>query len=110
VSENKYNFFYYSIRIYEKKALIFVSTNKKTTITMKTIDARLTALKIQLGRVAGIPVEVYFRGDTSFTIGFEGSDKEAANKIVTFFSTSGAKSVEAEYDIETQYTAIYLEA
>lgn len=76
---------------------------------MKTIDARLTALRIQLGRIAGIPVEVYFRGETSFTIGFEGSDKEAANKIVKYFSTSGA-STEVEYDIETQYTAIYLEA
>lgn len=76
---------------------------------MKTIDARLTALRIQLGRIAGIPVEVYFRGDSSFTIGFEGSDKAAANKIVKYFSTSGA-STEVEYDIETQYTAIYLEA
>ena len=35
MSENKCNFFYYSIRIYEKKALIFVSTNNKTTTTMK---------------------------------------------------------------------------
>jgi hypothetical protein len=77
---------------------------------MKAIDAKLTALKIQLGRIAGIPVEIYFRGDTSFTIGFEGNDKEAANKIVKYFATSGAKNIEAEYDIETQYTAIYLEA
>lgn len=36
MSANKCNFFYYTIRIYEKKALIFVSTNNKTTITMKT--------------------------------------------------------------------------
>ena len=55
---------------------------------MKAIDAKLTALKIQLGRIAGIPVEVYFRGETSFTIGFEGSDKDAANKIVNYFNTS----------------------
>jgi hypothetical protein len=76
---------------------------------MKTIEQRLSVLKIQLSRVAGIPVEVYFRGETSFTIGFEGSDKDATKKILKYFK-GVAKSVSAEYDIETQYTAIYLEA
>ena len=76
---------------------------------MKTIDARLTALRIQLGRIAGIPVEVYFRGETSFTIGFEGHNDCAAQKLLSFFRKS-ATSVELDYDIETQYTAIYLEA
>lgn len=42
MSENKYNFFYLSVWKYEKKALIFVSTNNKTTTMYTLLSASST--------------------------------------------------------------------
>ena len=58
MSENKYNFFYLSVWKYEKKALIFVSTNNKTTTTMK-IKMTLISKGIKVEKICTTEKEAF---------------------------------------------------
>ncbi len=66
-------------------------------------------LKQVISQVAGIAVDFTIRGEKSFTFHFEGKNERAMNKIANYFLSANVQ-VTSEYDLEIDYTCIFIEA
>ena len=74
---------------------------------MKTTKTNM--LKQVISQVAGIEVDFTIRGEKSFTFHFEGKNERAMNKIVNYFLSANVQ-VTPEYDLEIDYTCVFIEA
>ena len=74
---------------------------------MKTTKTNM--LKQVISQVAGIAVDFTIRGEKSFTFHFEGKNERAMNKIANYFLSANVQ-VTSEYDLEIDYTCIFIEA
>jgi hypothetical protein len=70
---------------------------------------KTNTVKEVISQVAGIAVDFTIRGEKSFTFHFEGKNERAMNRIANYFLSANAQ-VESEYDVEIDYTCIFIEA
>jgi hypothetical protein len=70
---------------------------------------KMNIVKNVISQVAGIAVDFTIRGEKSFTFHFEGKNETAMNRIAKYFRSANAQ-VEAEYDVECDYTMVFVEA
>lgn len=74
-----------------------------------TSNNKINIVKNVISQVAGIAVDFTIRGEKSFTFHFEGQNHDAMNRVIKYFRSSNAQ-VEAEYDVECDYTMVFVEA
>ena len=70
---------------------------------------KTNTVKEVISQIAGIAVDFTIRGEKSFTFHFEGKNERAMNRIANYFISANAQ-VESEYDVEIDYTCIFIEA
>jgi hypothetical protein len=70
---------------------------------------KTNTVKEVISQVAGIAVDFTIRGEKSYTFHFEGKNERAMNRIANYFLSANAQ-VESEYDVEIDYTCIFIEA
>ena len=83
---------------------VSIKTNNMNTATTQKINI----VKETISIIAGISVDFTIRGEKSFTFHFEGKNDIAMKKIANYFNN--AAKVECEYDLECDYSCIFIEA
>jgi hypothetical protein len=73
----------------------------------QSITARQTKLEKAISQVAGVQVEITVIDKKNFSFLFDGDNKEAANKIVKYFSSHAIVDNDG-YDEECDCTCIYV--
>lgn len=75
------------------------------------INNRIKRLESVLSSVAGKAIEITIRGEKEFTIGFEGTCEAAERRIKMYFKGQVTwTNKTAAYDVECDYTALYMTA
>jgi hypothetical protein len=69
--------------------------------------AKIQLVQKVISQVAGINVELTIRGLREFTFHYEGKNDLAMKRICNYFK--GTAKIECEYDIECDYSCVFIE-